>query len=429
MADVLSLQQPVGDGGIETVNFFNGRLLTAADMSREQDARRQADARLGLALGDGVAFGLEVTAGSIVDDTTGSPMPSVAIAPGLAINRAGQVLRLGYDEQVRLSRVGTSNPTPAGNSFADCVPVIGGSYVAGQGLYILTIAPSEITAGRAPTNGLSGAAAACNIDRVIEAVQFRLLAVPPHLYAQLDAAAPRFRNDVAYACFGSGVTASWATALFGQAGRDEGLIADMRTYGLTDYDVPIAMLAFAGAASMVFLDAWAVRRPVSAPDMMLGPLPTLVAPRRIATGKAMLQQFQAQLTDLVGTTGTLGTVTAKTHFPTLPPVGLLPFFTLEMVKAFFAGMEVRGPQYINAPQLEPLIRDSLAVPAFAASAPDVFWLYAVADNAMAIELPPPADPTPPPARYYAFASANLAYRADARFNLHHWDYANLALSA
>jgi len=429
MADILALQQPVGDGGIETVNFFNGRLLTATDMSREQDARRQADARLGLALGDGVAFGLEVSAGSIVDDATGSPMPSVAIAPGLAINRAGQVLRLGYDEQVRLSRIGASSPTPAGNSFADCVPVIGGSYVAGQGLYILTIAPSEISTGRAPTNGLSGAAAACNIDRVIEAVQFRLIAVPPHLYSQLDAAAPRFRNDLAYACFGASVTASWATALFGQAGRDEGLIDKMRGYGLTDYDVPLAILAFAGAASMVFLDTWAVRRPVSAPDTMLGPLPSLVAPRRIATGKAMLQQFQAQLSELVGTTGALGAVTAKTHFPTLPPAGLLPFFTLEMVKAFFAGMEVRGPQYINAPQLEPLVRDSLAVPAFSAGAPEVFWLYAVADNAMAIELPPPPDAPLPPVRYYAFASANLAYRADARFNLHHWDYANLALSA
>lgn len=434
MADILSLQQPVGDGGIETVNFFNGRLLTAADMSREQDARRQADARLGFALGDGVAFGLEVSAGPVVDDTSGSAMPSVTIAPGLAINRAGQVLRLGYDEQVRLSRIGATTPPLAGNAFSDCVPVIGGSYVAGQGLYILTIAPSEIAAGRAPTNGLSAAAAACNIDRVIEAVQFRLLAVPPHLYAQLNAAAPRFRNDVAYACFGLGVTASWATALFGQAGRDTGLLVEMRDFGLTDCDVPLAMLAFAGAASMVFLDTWAVRRPVGPSEAALGPLRSLVAPRRIATGKAMLEQFQAQLTDLVGTSGTLGTVSAKTHFPMLPPVGLLPFFTLEMVEAFFSGMEVCGPQHINSPQLEPLVRESLAAPAFAAKAPEVFWLYAVADNAMAIELPPaapvpPATAAPPPARYYAFASASLAYRADARFNLHHWNYANLALSA
>ena len=428
MADILSLQQPVGDGGIETVNFFNGRLLTAADMSREQDARRQADARLGLAVGDGVVFGLEVKAGIVADDAGGSPMPTVNVAPGLAVNRAGQVLRLGYDEQVRLSRIGAGSPASAGNSFSACAPVVGGSYVAGQGLYLLTIAPSEIAAGRAPANGLSGAAAACNIDRVIEAVQFRLLAVPPHLYAQLDAAAPDFRNRVAYACFGAGVTASWATALFGQAGRDDGLLAAMGGYGLTDHDVPLAILAFAGAANMVFLDPWAVRRPVSPPDAASGPLPTLAAPRRIATGRAMLEQFQAQLADLVGTRGTLGTVTARTHFPTLPPVGLLPFFTLAMVKAFFAGMEVRGPQYINAPQVEPLVRESLAAPAFAASAPDVFWLYAVADNAMAIDLPPPGA-APPPARYYAFAGGNVAYRGDARFDLHHWNYANLALNA
>lgn len=420
----LSLQQPVGDGGIESVNFFNGRLLTAADLSREQDARRQADARLGVAIGDGVVFGLEVGASRVDEDAAGTPLPTVTILPGLAINRAGQMLRLGHDAQVQLARVGPSSPIVSGAGFADCAPVIGGSYVAGQGLYILTIAPSEISAGRAPTNGLSGAAAACNIDRVIEAVQFRLLAVPPHLYAQLDAAAPDFRNRVAYACFGAGVTASWATALFGQSERDAGLLDAMRGYGLTDHDVPLAMLAFAGAAEMVFLDIWAVRRPVSPGDPARGPLPALVAPRRIATGTAMLQQFQAQLAELVGASGTLGTVTATTHFPALPPVGLLPFFTPAMTEGFFAGMEVRGPQYIHAAQLEPLVREGLSAPALVASAPDTVWLYAVAETEMAAALP---QPDPPPPRYYAFASANLAYRADARFNLHHWDYANLAL--
>ena len=35
------LQQPLKDGGIRSVNFFNGRLLSARDLSREQDARRQ----------------------------------------------------------------------------------------------------------------------------------------------------------------------------------------------------------------------------------------------------------------------------------------------------------------------------------------------------------------------------------------------------
>ncbi len=34
--DFLALEQPVSDGGIESVNFFNGRLLTGGDMQREQ---------------------------------------------------------------------------------------------------------------------------------------------------------------------------------------------------------------------------------------------------------------------------------------------------------------------------------------------------------------------------------------------------------
>ena len=44
--DVLQLQEPLKEGGIRAVNFFNGRLLTAQDLSREQTARREADARL-----------------------------------------------------------------------------------------------------------------------------------------------------------------------------------------------------------------------------------------------------------------------------------------------------------------------------------------------------------------------------------------------
>jgi hypothetical protein len=58
--DLLQLQQPRADGGIRSVDFFNGRLLSGKDLACEQAARREADVRLGLALGDGVAFGLEI---------------------------------------------------------------------------------------------------------------------------------------------------------------------------------------------------------------------------------------------------------------------------------------------------------------------------------------------------------------------------------
>jgi hypothetical protein len=56
----LQLQEPLKDGGIRSVNFFNGRLLASNDLSREQAARRASDWRLGQAIGDGVAFGYEV---------------------------------------------------------------------------------------------------------------------------------------------------------------------------------------------------------------------------------------------------------------------------------------------------------------------------------------------------------------------------------
>jgi len=428
MAEILSLQQPTGEGGIESVRFFNGRLLTAADLAREQDARRQGDARLASALGDGVAAGLEVTLATLAEsgDAAG-PLPAVTITPGLALNRAGQALRLGAQETVRLSRIAADSPGgPQGCSFGDCAPAVGGTYVAGQGLYLLIIAPAEIASGRAPANGLSGAAAPCNVDRVVEAVQFRLLAVPPHLQT-FDAAAPGYRNAVAHACFGSGVRADWGTDLLRHVGRDGGLVEQMRGYGLSDHDVPLAVIAFAGAAVPVFLDCWAVRRPVSRPDPGPGSLPSLAAPRRPAVGEAIFRQFQQHLAELVGASGNLGGVTAQKNFPVLPPVGILPHFTLAMARDFFAGMEARGPLHINSAQLEPLVRESLSAPAFPAAGKEVFWLYAVADNRIAAELANNDPEVPDP--YLVFSTANLAYRADARFNLHRWDYANIALSA
>ena len=42
MSDKIKLQQPIINGSLRSTNFFNGRLVTGADMSREQTARREA---------------------------------------------------------------------------------------------------------------------------------------------------------------------------------------------------------------------------------------------------------------------------------------------------------------------------------------------------------------------------------------------------
>src|SRR5262249_60390177 len=85
--DVAQLLEPVLSGGIKDTHFFNGRILTADDLRTMQTAARQHDAQLGRAIGDGVAYGLEVSVGSI-DSSTGRV--ALAITAGLAFNGVGQ---------------------------------------------------------------------------------------------------------------------------------------------------------------------------------------------------------------------------------------------------------------------------------------------------------------------------------------------------
>src|SRR5512138_1275019 len=88
------------DGGIERTNFFNGRLLSAEDLTREQDARRDALALLGHAAGEGVVWGLEVKAVAL--GAASKDDPAVRIEAGVAVNRLGQVLALPAGLEVSL---------------------------------------------------------------------------------------------------------------------------------------------------------------------------------------------------------------------------------------------------------------------------------------------------------------------------------------
>lgn len=140
----------------------------------------------------------------------------------------------------------------------------------------------------------------------------------------------------------------------------------------------------------------------------------------------MLQQFQDHFGELTNNGINIGDVRARTHFSTLPPVGVLPKLSKQAALAFFGGMTVRGPVHINAAQVEPLLRDSLSTPAIRSASNEVVWLYAVAENMIeGIKASADAGITDP---YLIFASGNLPYHADARFNLHRWNYANFALA-
>ncbi|MDJ0642088.1 MAG: hypothetical protein QNJ15_04660 [Erythrobacter sp.] len=431
MADgTILLEQPVPEGSLQATNFFNGRLLEGSDFTREQNARAQADERLGQAMGAGVAFGLTLKEGleMVAEDGENSLGRPIIVEPGLAVNALGQAMRLSSRQQVQLTRPPAANDGTLASGcgpFGACSALGTGTYVAGQGLYILTIAPAQMRSGRAPSNGISGAAVSCNIDQVIETVQFRLLEVPASLYNFLPATADDFRNQIAYRCFGEGVKADWVTHLLARGPRGNDLVQDMAANGLGEQEVPLGILAYTGADTIMFIDAWAVRRPLVQQDSgdRIG---SLVEPYRLANGMAMLRQFQDHLATEVGAPVSLGDVRARSHFPYLPPAGVLPNFSEEQALEFFGGMTIRGPVHINGPQVEPLLRESQSAPAIRSADNEVVWLYAVAANRMAGAVaagdPDTADP------YLIFARGDLAYRGNARFNLHRWDYANFALT-
>jgi hypothetical protein len=411
--DFPALDQPLPDGGIRTVNFFNGRLLTGSDMGREQAARREADARIGLALGDGVADGLYVEfAGRIAPNNR----PAVTVTAGMAVSREGRTLRLPHEVTIALSRSAPAAAEAVACLFEDCTDAGPGNYVAGQGLYLLTIAPAFVSEGRAKTNGFDDQAVRCNTDATVEAVRFRTIPINPQLLGGASFGADDFRNRVAYRAFGRGVTRAWAADLLGSEPRGDDLLDALGSLLHAD-EVPLALLAFTGSFDHLFTDNWSVRRPVCPRDSD-AVVANLAEPRRAGVGRAMFRQFQEHVAALAAANGKLPSVTARRHFKWLPPAGILPSLTDAEARAFFAGMTVRGPVHIDAASAEPLIRESFDMPALETASAEAVWLYRIAQNRM-----DPARPAP----VLLFASGHLPYRADARFNLNYWNYANYAL--
>src|SRR5262245_35797857 len=116
---------------VRSVNFFNGRLLTAEDMKKEQQAEALHRQRLGRVLGEGVAQGLRVSI------KAGLLPKSVEVEAGIAINAFGEAIELPEKIEIPLQE-----DTPAVRSaggpavLSDCAPPEQGVYVAGKGLYL-----------------------------------------------------------------------------------------------------------------------------------------------------------------------------------------------------------------------------------------------------------------------------------------------------
>src|SRR5918997_3284971 len=118
MSTIEQLLEPVFGGGIRSVNFFNGRVLSGEDLSDEQEAQRRARRLVGQAIGEGIAYGFEVSEAA---QSSTTQFPVITVEPGLAVTRAGQTLRLGGRTDVGLvRREGAPTFDQAGVTFRDC---------------------------------------------------------------------------------------------------------------------------------------------------------------------------------------------------------------------------------------------------------------------------------------------------------------------
>lgn len=437
--NVLELDQPLKTGGIRSVNFFNGRLLAGRDLTREQNARREADWRLGLALGDGVASGLEV----LRDEQHDRPAaPVVRVRAGLAVNRAGQTLRLSADRSVALAR--RFDVTAADRIFDVCDPVAGGTYIAGAGVYLLTIAPVQVREGAAATNGLDPSSVTCNTDVIVEGVQFRLLAIDAHRYADLDIASQQFRNRLAHRCFGTELRHAASIDLWRVDPPSYGLIDELRTGALTEQDVPLALIYWT-TGGIQFVDTWAVRRQLMQPDALSGfsfmrdPLHAedlssfafIARRRRLVEAHAMCAQFQQQLADVLAAHATPASVSAAQYFRHLPPFGVVPLHSAPLrgfnEAMFFSGL-VRRPapvaaqetEFIDARVLGPLHAQALTCGPTDVTQREFIHVYRVWQNVRA------ADAGEAVQRMVVFASGQLPNLAVARFDMARSDYSNFA---
>jgi hypothetical protein len=361
MSTELDLEEAILDSELRYVNFFNGRLLTGGDLSAEQAANRACSRHLGLAVGAGVANGLEVSI------SPGS-LPTAAlvdVAAGLALNLDGQTLRLESKQTVALIRP-PDQISAASCVFADCELLAAGTTLSSAGFYLLTIAPASARDGLAPASGLGNGIADCNSRYLVDGVQFRLL---PLNITSIDNPALE-RNSVAYQCFGLPVlgpgdfldNVSSGTSPFAYGVKT--LVPSGR---LTQQDVPLALIEWT-TNGLGFIDQWSVRRRVSRPDAT-GLWGYFVADRRVSEGEAMFLEFQEHFASLETGASPPSGLTADACFQFLPPAGVLPDSDGTFWSTFLGPLGPSQETAIDASLWPRLLRDSFTlepvpVPAF-----------------------------------------------------------------
>ena len=427
------LTEVILDGGVQNVNFFEGRLLTGRDLRDQLKAERRYDRRLGKAAGSGVIAGLEV---SVFRDGSDNQPPEFDVTAGLAINEEGQTIELPHQERIQLAR-SLAEPEPEAGQFSTCGNPGDTLVPNGVGIYILLISPASGLREQAPAGGLKnkGVLACCGKRYDVEGASFR---VQQLFVTELDAIAAdtraellggllgatdlqsrsRLRNIVAHLCFGTEERVSFAENPFAADSGEAaflhyGALDELRATGaLTSCEVPLALFywTFEGIG---FLDMWAVRRrlvttPVSSD------WPSFSTNRRAAEGDARLIQFQQHLDRLIAESPAPALIEARRFFRYLPPAGFLPVQQTNTPgideNTFFTGLTLGSGDHRGRCG-SPITDLSLTFPPIDLESNEEIRRCEVREN----RSPAPGESYPP---YLFFADADLPFFSAGRPSIH-----------
>jgi hypothetical protein len=467
--NTVGLLTPILDRGLSFTNYFNGRLLTAMDLKNDQAGNKARSRLIGEAIGEGIAFGLEV---HISKDASNPEKPSYAVrvSSGVAVTRLGEVLNL--PEETNVAIVPEKKKTAQLDGFfSACLPSETATILAGAGIYLLTISPVTDFDGYAPMSGLGGeirGPKGCGGRDTVEGVQFRVIELSLEMLGKLGPALlsdlsdliaktknmetpdPKFlsklRNLVAHACFGTGEISGFAQDPF-KTGHSSGVPDLLRSKlsTLEDCEVPLALI-YLTSQGVQFVDMWSVRRRVT-PRSAFATWPLLAGERRLAEAEAVFQQFQDQI-QATNSQSDLSGVKAMEYFRYLPACGILPI-TSEFIQKymadnksqvsiptmqqkgfapskFFESMTQRSPAFIEGAKLHSLLHESLYYPPVDLNPPkaqtgkEMIWLYFVRENIQSVAEKGQSQP------YLVFVNGQIPYVGDARFDLNYWGYSNYA---
>lgn len=318
------------DGLRRRPRYFDGKFLTGADLTRDQDYVRQRQADLARATGTGVVAGLEVG----IEGAVGGEQ--VVIRPGHGVTPSGDLVMIATRRRVPLLDLPASErlDSTLGLRAIPRTPL-----GRRTGLFLLALRPVEFSANpiAAYPTSIAGPRQIEDAD-VIEATAITLIPYPDTGGAATLAEA---RRQVARKIF------------LGEAA------------GLPQDALPLAMLAME-RGTVRWIDAAMVRRETGADT----PLAVSIGARPRPLAEAFVQQYRRHLADVLAERARAGlpdAFAAAQYFAALPAAGPMP--AAAILRDQFGFRQLWFPpaldvtvSFVPSDELAVIVEDSLAMP-------------------------------------------------------------------